>query len=198
MRKLNPAKFKRMSKTLRVVITVFFWAAIFLSALSLIAICIIALNPDSLLKLSNPGRISFYNGMGIANYRLEPNMYGADKLKPVFLAIFSALLIWSFMFSIILRQVGHILKTVEKDCPFAEKNASRLTIIGVVLIIGSFVFNAAQSAIVYTMIQSFQIPNLNFTLGLDVSMLTTGCLILILAGVFKYGSFLQQEFDSTL
>jgi hypothetical protein len=48
------------------------------------------------------------------------------------------------------------------------------------------------------MIQSFQITNLEINYTFDGTMLVTGFLILILAGVFKYGNFLQKEYDATL
>jgi hypothetical protein len=47
-------------------------------------------------------------------------------------------------------------------------------------------------------ISLLKIERFNFNLSPDLFMLFTGILILILAGVFKYGAYLQNEYDTTL
>jgi hypothetical protein len=55
-----------------------------------------------------------------------------------------------------------------------------------------------QWRIAATVIQMLQINNMNATYSVDGNLLFTGILILILAGVFQYGNYLQEEVDSTL
>lgn len=197
--KINPSKVKKISKILRVVMNVFFWATIVVRMIFVIAWFVIIFAPSDILNLLKTGSMSLLLDFnGIASYNVDPSMYEATKLKPVFLALIPTVVLGASMLAIILRQVSSILRTVEKDCPFEEKNSKRLTIIGVILIIGSIIFNAAQCAIVAAMIENFQISNLDVKYSFDGTMLTTGFLILILAGVFKYGNFLQKEYDATL
>jgi len=162
-----------------------------------VIVCILIL--FGILKLPETGNMPISLVLnGIISYKLDPSMYEASKLKPVFLAFIPIVVLGASMLAIIFKQVSSILRTVEKDCPFEGKNSKRLTIIGIVLIISSIVFNIAQYNIVETMIESFQIANLDVKYSFDGTMLTTGFLILILAGVFMYGSFLQNEYDATL
>jgi predicted metal-binding membrane protein len=71
-------------------------------------------------------------------------------------------------------------------------------VIALVLVAGSVIVPILQWRIAATVIQMLYINNMNATYSVDGNLLFTGILILILAGVFQYGNYLQEEVDSTL
>jgi hypothetical protein len=55
-----------------------------------------------------------------------------------------------------------------------------------------------EGKIASTIIQTLQIAYIGIGYSINATLLATGILILILAGVFQYGNYLQEEVDSTL
>ena len=106
--------------------------------------------------------------------------------------------IYAGILTILFNQISKVLRTVEIDKPFAKENAKRLTIIGAVLVIWSIVYRAAAVFVAWSIIHTFDIPNIQLNYSPDGFMLLSGLMMLILAGVFNYGNYLQQEYDSTI
>jgi Ca2+/Na+ antiporter len=100
--------------------------------------------------------------------------------------------------SVILFELKRILKSVVQDNPFEKGNSKNLTIIAIALIVGSLIMPLLEGRIVSAIIRVLQISSINFSYSMDCTLLFTGIIILILAGVFQYGNYLQEEVDSTL
>jgi len=100
--------------------------------------------------------------------------------------------------AIILNQIVKLLKTVEEDRPFAEENGKRLKVVGIVLMLGSVLYRGAGAVVALTMVDTFNIPNIDVNFSVDLFMLLLGFMMLILSGIFRYGNYLQDEYDSTL
>lgn len=72
-------------------------------------------------------------------------------------------------------------------------------IIGIVLLNASWIFKVIETVTASVIITAFSIPNISISYNIvDSTILFMGLLVLILAGVFKYGSYLQNEYDATL
>ncbi|MFZ5354094.1 MAG: DUF2975 domain-containing protein [Bacillota bacterium] len=197
--KMNPVKFKKMARVLRIILNICLWAGAAAGAAATIATMVFIFRPELLSGLAESGRMSVSLGFSeIVTYRLGSDILDASKFRPVLYTIVPAIAILLAMYVIIVKQIVDILKTIERDCPFAEENSKRLGIIGTVMLVGSVVFNITQSAMATAVIMSYNIPNFDVKYSIDKNMLLMGLLVLILAGVFKYGSFLQNEYDSTL
>jgi hypothetical protein len=95
-------------------------------------------------------------------------------------------------------QIMDILKSVIEKNPFDEKNATRLTVIAIDFFAASVVVNVAKYIMTSYIIHMLGIHNMHANMSLNLSLLLTGFLMLILAGVFKYGNFLKKEYDATL
>jgi len=63
---------------------------------------------------------------------------------------------------------------------------------------GSVILKIAEGITAMAIIDSLEIKNVDVTFTVDGAMLLTGFLVLILAGIFRYGSYLQDEYDATL
>lgn len=196
---VNQEKIKRMSKALGIVMKVFYWAGIVGAVLFAISVIVITALPENKFIISPAASDNIgFSIDGLVSYRINSETAASISMKPVAQAISFMAAIIAAGLSIIFKQVSSILKTVEADRPFSEENSGRLTIIGFVLIFGSFVFKIAQGIVASAIVHTLDIQNIQINYTTDGFMMISGFLILILAGVFKYGSYLQQEYDATL
>jgi hypothetical protein len=103
--KINPTKVKKMSGILRIVINVFFWAAIVVGMIFVITCCAILFAPSDILRLINSGSMSIslvFNGM--ISYKVNPgSMHEMAKLKEVLLAFVPTVILGAAMFAIFLK-----------------------------------------------------------------------------------------------
>jgi hypothetical protein len=193
---LSLDKVRKTAKILRAIMDVFFWVTI-ISGMGIVSLCILVLIGALTIPKMESMTISLVLN-GLISYKVDRSMYELPILRPVILRFIPTVSLVVLMAATIFRQVRNILKTVVQDCPFAEENVKRLFIIAFSLITGSVLINVAQYLLVVAAVQSLQINCLQVSYATDLTMLTTGLLILILAGVFKYGCFLQKEYDATL
>ncbi len=194
--KIDPDRVRKTAQILRVVMKLFFWLTLF-AGLGTIFLCLLLLT--GVVKLPATGGLglsSVFNGL--IYYKVDLSMYDRLILKPVIIAFITTITLGVALAALIFRQVGKILRTVEEGCPFTEENGKRLSLMAVALIIGSVLLNVAEYRFAQAMVDCFQLNNLEVRYAINVNMLTAGLLLLILAGVFKYGNFLQKEYDSTL
>lgn len=196
MQMAKQASVKRLAGILYVIFKVFFWFSIAASAAFALGALVTGFLPSELLKGVNTE--SFRLSLGsIIRFTLN-NSGGQTNFKPVLLAILISCAIVFPLVSAICWQLAGILKTVKEDRPFAGENANRLVIIGIILLNAAWINKVIEAVTAYVTITTFRIPNVTIAFTIDTTMLFMGLLVLILAGVFKYGSYLQSEYDATL
>jgi hypothetical protein len=119
-------------------------------------------------------------------------------MKNIYLAIMiMSALIFVLMIPI-LKQLVLILKTVEEDKPFAKENAKRISTVGIVLMLSSFLIPAFEVFVARIMIDTLKIENISTNYSANIILILTGFMMFILSGIFKYGSYLQHEYDETV
>jgi len=131
-------------------------------------------------------------------YNIDPNLYSDINFRPFLQVILPTVTVISLMLLLIAHNLRSILKTIANDHPFEKNNSKRLLIIGIVLMAGSVILKIAEGITAMAIIDSLEIKNVDVTFTVDGAMLLTGFLVLILAGIFRYGSYLQDEYDATL
>ena len=111
-------------------------------------------------------------------------------------------IVWVLLGVSFLWMLKQILNSMKHGTPFTEKNAKRLLIMGVLALAQSYigqwnVYRLAQSVFDYS-VQNGIAPVVQpqFQL-LPASALLALCLV-VLSEVFRYGSVLQQEHDTTV
>jgi len=196
--KISKAKLKRLAKIMKVIFNVFFWAAVVLGAISFLIFIVTFFIPENIFILPKAQVESISIIAGVIEFKIDPNLYNNVNFKPFLQAIFPMTTVISLMLLIIAHNLRLILKTIAKDCPFERSNSKRLLIIGIVLMVGSVVLKFVEGIVVLAIIDMLKIKNIDVIFTVDGAMLLTGFLILILAGVFRYGSYLQEEYDATL
>lgn len=191
--------FKRLTHVLRVFSQILFWICAAAAVLIGIAAIILLFIPNDkfISVFGNTGSLVLTLD-GIIKYDFKYSAGSSILVKPMFNSILGMAAVSAALMVPIFNQLYKILKTVEEDKPFSIKNASRLSNIGIVLISGSFLFKIVQyfAASVVMDIINTAVVNVNYSV--DITMLLIGLMLLVLAGVFKYGCHLQQEYDATV
>ena len=137
------------------------------------------------------------------NIHLRDNkLLEVAQVRTLILAIASSMIPIIITTIVIVKMIRDLLITVEGGRPFDEKNSKRLMIIGITVIIGSL-FESLSYIIIYNlvipMINSLGLENINFTINaLDGSTILLGVIIILISGIFKYGCYLQNEYDETV
>ena len=191
-------RMKTLAKVLRVISNVVFWITAVGFVLFLLASIIISRVPakDMVISVNMSGYLN--TTFGQTMFRFIPPTNGELMIKSFLQALFMYISLAALMVAVIVFEVKGILKTVVADNPFEKGNSRNLTVIALTLIVGSVIVPILQWQIAATIIQMLHINNMNATYSVDGNLLFTGILILILAGVFQYGNYLQEEVDSTL
>lgn len=189
-------RFKKLANLLHTVVRILFWITVVAAVAGVIGSVVMAFMPASYFNTGNTTSLALAMD-SVIKYRLDPPLTPVS-LKPVF---FTALLtsIPAFvLLALIFSNLAGILKTVKAEKPFAAENAKRLTVMGVVILASSVLVNVLQAAVVLVMVTTLDIANIDINYNINFTMLFMGLLLLILAGIFRYGNYLQDEVDSTL
>ncbi len=192
-------RIKKYSHNLRIVMNVFYWIMIAAACGCLIAAIIIKFIPDSYFALSERsiGHLGFsLDGLILYNLN-EPALKGINT-KNIYIVILILAAAISSLIIPVLKQLVLILKSVDEDKPFEEKNAKRISIIGIVSMLSSFLIPAFEGFVARTMIATLNIQNVSTNYSVNIIFILTGFLMFILSGIFKYGSYLQYEYDETV
>ncbi len=199
MVKTGQVKMKMLAKILNVICNILFWVAAVGFCLFLLGNLTLLFVPANsiVLNASTSGSLSATLG-GTMFFKFNPQVSGDLMIKPFLQAFFAWIAVAALMMSVILFELKRILKSVVQDNPFEKGNSKNLTIIAIALIAGSLVMPLLEGRIVSAIIRVLQISNINFSYSIDCTLLFTGIIILILAGVFQYGNYLQEEVDSIL
>jgi Protein of unknown function (DUF2975) len=199
MAKTGQVKMKMLAKILNVICNILFWVAAVGFCIFLLGNIVLVFVPAKsiVLNASTSGSLSATLG-GTMFFKFNPQVSGNLLIKPFLQAFFAWIAVEALMMSVILFEVKRILKSVVQDNPFEKGNSKNLTIIAISLIVGACIMPLLEGRIFSAIIRVLQISNINFSYSIDCTLLFTGIIILILAGVFQYGNYLQEEVDSTL
>lgn len=188
----------KMSKVISKIFSILCKVGLGFSLLGIIIVLFI--NDDAISKISNVSKggnigLSFDNLIKInTNFG---NITGAD-LKTIIIDLLIISATFCIVFIPFFKIITNILESVEQNTPFTEKNANGLQRIGLILIIGSFIIKFVKFITVSQIVNIIHLDNIDVNLGMDVNAILIGFLILILSGIFRYGSYLQREFDETV
>jgi branched-subunit amino acid ABC-type transport system permease component len=62
----------------------------------------------------------------------------------------------------------------------------------------AFVIPAAEIFVAGAMIDILKIQNISTNYSINLVLILTGFMMFVLGGIFKYGSYLQHEYDETV
>ena len=190
---------KTIARILNVVFKFLFWALIFGGSLLLIAEVVVAFLPSKFFILND-----LYQGdmlfriEGLFEYDLAKEIGSQLVVKPIILVVIPAILANCLFYLINIKQIQSILGTIKDDRPFDERNAKSLFTMSVVFITGSILLEVIGNRVFDVILETVGIGGISGSPSINLTMLFTGVLLLVLSGVFKYGNYLQEEYDETV
>jgi hypothetical protein len=190
---------KMLAKVLKNISNILFWVTSVLFVVFLLASIVVLFVPgkDMVISPNLTGSLQTSIG-GTMVVKFDLQSLGVIIIKPFLQAMFMWISFVSLMVSVLLYELKRILKTVVADNPFEKSNSKNLTVIALTLLVGSLILPIFEGRIAMAVIDVLKISNFNVNFMIDWNLLMAGILILILAGVFQYGNYLQEEVDSTL
>lgn len=197
-------KFKKLAKILDTILKIGYWVSIIGVLSVIIRILLINFNPNIIDLTAN------YN-FGFGNVGLDVNttILGVQNIiKATTLYLIQALIVLAVIIYLV-YQLRKILKNVLNESPFNTVCVSHMKKLGYGVIISGLVFNTISGITDYLVIQLLNIEKLLRSADyiknvrvvitpINVTIIIVGLLILLLAAIFQYGTYLQEEYDSTL
>lgn len=194
------------SKTMLAIVNFLYWASIVIICGLFIIIIVGLFLPNNLYHFEKSDEFWFINisakeGGGFfigVPFEILPSFINETTI--VAKSVFNTMLTFFFLpffiaFFYGTKQIKSILKSVlDKHSPFIEKNALRLKKLAWTVIIYSLIGKLLVNLMVIIFVTNIMLVNfdINFT-GVFV-----GVSLLIIANIFQYGAFLQEEYDTTL
>jgi hypothetical protein len=188
-----------LAKVLKNISNILFWVTSVLFVVFLLASIVVLFIPGKDMVISPNLTGSLQTSIGVTMVvKFDLQSLGVIIIKPFLQAMFMWISFVSLMGSVLLYELKRILKNVVADNPFEKGNSKNLTVIAITLLVGSLILPIFEGRIAMAVIDVLKISNFNVNFMIDWNLLMAGILILILAGVFQYGNYLQEEVDSTL
>lgn len=95
-------------------------------------------------------------------------------------------------------QLRNVISNVKQKEPFSINNVNYLKYMAYAFLISSLVLPIVNGWLFTTAVNTFEIYEATINFSLNMQSLFMGILVLILAYVFDYGSYLQEEHDMTV
>lgn len=191
-------KVKIGARILRVSAQISFWALIAAGGLSLIFCILMKAFPEA---FSQGPLSSLAQGVISSNRdRLTIDLTG-HTVRETLLVVETFLLGFiasCVMGALFLRQLTALLRRAESGRPFSPDSAKNLVSMGVILIVSCLAIKVGEQVMLRTIMQITGLSDVSIHFASDSDMILAGILLFVLAGIFKYGKYLQDEYDATV
>ncbi|MFJ8527473.1 DUF2975 domain-containing protein [Bacillus sp. NPDC094106] len=204
---MNQAKefigFEKTLKLLQGVFNTFYWIIIigmFVVLGGLVAGIFVPLHTlqntlqDILTTKGTHIHVAFYH----SSYNVNPNHIQYTKLKTL---IISTCLIYEIILTVLLFliiQLKGIIRFVRNKEPFSKKCINYIQYLAYGVISYSLIDGVLGGILDFLFVRTFQLTQNQVSFEFNFGLLITGLLILLLSNIFKYGAYLQEEYDSTI
>ncbi|MBE7106361.1 DUF2975 domain-containing protein [Bacillus cereus] len=199
---MNQAKefigFEKTLKLLQGLFNIFYWIIIigmFVALGGMIAGIFVPLHTlqDILTAKGTHIHVAFYH-----SYRIDTNHIQYTNLKTL---VIGACLIYEIILAVLLFliiQLKGIIRFVRNKQPFSKKCINYIQYLAYGVISYSLIDGVLGGILDFLFVRTFQLTQSKVSFELNFGLLITGLLILLLSNIFKYGAYLQEEYDSTL
>lgn len=207
---IQSKEFQLLTKGLRIIFTVIMALMILgMACMAVIFVGAMIVSEDAvnhwLVKTSVTASIHFEGLEMLLSKQTVQDMY-YRKMDIVKLLVTATIYITTLF--LIVVQVRNILSNIAKGIIFSLDNSIKIERIAYCVIILSLTVSAFRTYIVYLMMQPFKLESLlektdfitgisyHYT-GINWTLLLCGLVIWTIARIFRYGTFLQDEYDAT-
>jgi hypothetical protein len=191
----NEKKYHTLIKVSYIISKVLFCLLIGAGVLAILGFIIVLFIPETVFNFA-VGTIKLEIGDAIKYIISEPIDGGNVKFITL-IAIVVGLV--HIIFSLLLfYAVYKILAEVKNNNPFAKANVKHLYFIAFTFLAGSVLIPTFNFILGMFTIKKLNIININSEFSLNLDYIFIGLLILILANIFNYGAYLQNEYNETV
>lgn len=214
MKKINNKRFNLLVKSLIILSTII----LIMTSLSILPILIgiigLLVIPTSFIndQIAKVDEEFWIDSFGLTkNTVAQYNLSDITFSKPPVILVLLLIVILIILYIVIIAQVRKWLKNVSNGQIFTYKNANTITFIAYCfLVLGVFesVINLASNFVIYSFLdynsKLYALVDKNiesvgdFIYDFNFTLIFAGIIIWIISYVFKYGAFLQDEFDHTV
>jgi len=189
----------KFAQTVNKVLKAFYWAGIAALLLVVLLGLFALFGPDRYFAAERYARYTFtFELNGIIRYHPDPEQVAGGSLRGLFRSIALGSAVYVLFFLYLLRRLRQVMDTVAAQKPFYRGNSKRIHEIGRAVLASAFLIPGANSFVAWKMIRTFNLSELSILYTPDLKLAFTGLLLLILAWVFDYGGYLQEEMDQTV
>ncbi len=201
---------KKSARIMSIILKISFTAIIVLIVGSIISMAIInSVSKESWNAILNTTDIINFISLGNLDFNLEKSNMGSENFVKIFNTFFISSIVVLFLSGIIVKQLIKIMEVIQEGTPFTQECSKSIGIIGIVIMLSSVVEPSAISVMEFIIFKMLNIQNVFMvsdqisqvkytTTYFDGDFLLYGIIIFILGKIFKYGCYLQDEYDSTL
>jgi len=198
-RSFNQNRFKSLIQGTHLFLSWFTLGLYILIGLLGIALIVFLVLPKGLLDfdLSNLENINIQFSNVI--YEIDESIFsGVVNVKWLFVIGSLVGLVNIGFLQYILTLLRNVVRDVEAKQPFSEDNIKRLKWIGIAYLVAAVVLPFANSMFLLHVINLLDLFEANANFMIRFQSLFMGLIILILAYVFDYGAYLQEDHDMTV
>ena len=195
-------KYSKLVKVLRILAQVVYWLSAVAIAILLPLAIYLSVSKHWFISIGVlPGnfRLGYIDGVIRYNLALAAGAVTPEHANAIFVQILFSIVVFTAVYGAISFFLSGVLKTIENGEPFQRNNARRIFFIGLIFLGGSLFVGTAQASAANVIIHAMRLTEaLTVNYSANSIMIVAGLLMLILSGVFRYGSYLQEEYDATL
>lgn len=191
--------FEKTIKLFQGLFNIFYWMVI-IGILLVLGMMIggILVHPHTLLDILTAKGATFYLHSYHSSYEIDINHIQNTKIRTL---IINACIIVEVILIVLLfitLQIKRILQFTRNKQPFSKGCIKRIQYLAYGVIIYSLIIGLLGNIWDFLLVRTLQLSQTVISLNFNLEMMIMGFLLLFLSHIFKYGAYLQEEYDSTL
>ncbi len=190
---------RKLVVVLRILSQVGLWVSVAAFVISLpLAVYLVSVQ-SAVIFQGIPENFNFGYIDGVIRFDLALNKIHPRQIQIIVGQILFSVVTYAAIFGAVMFYLSGVLKNVEKRLPFARENARRISSMGLIFLVGSLLTSSVQAGTANVVIHALGLTEMmGVNYSINTTMIMTGLLMLILSGIFRYGAYLQEEYDATL
>ncbi|MGS0972149.1 MAG: DUF2975 domain-containing protein [Candidatus Izemoplasmataceae bacterium] len=154
--------------------------------------------PSELYNIDLSEIDAFRMNIGTLDMRIPiESMSGTLNIRYLIIFASATLLVYLGSFLYLFRKVEAFLLHVKKGTPFADENIHMMYHIGKVLVALSVILPVITLPFAWRIAHLLPL-DITVNLEINLGLLVLGFVVLLLASIFNYGAYLQEEYDQTV
>lgn len=204
--------FKNLAKVLDVILKIVNWILIIaLPMFIVVAVLMVVgrniLSEETMISVLEAGKWSA--NIGPLGFKVDATILGYENVIKIFTITSISGILATVILIFAIKQIRVVIKNILNGSPFSKLTVKSVRNLGYCVIVAGIVFNILLSIIEYIELTALNIESIlrasslvdEVTISLnpfDGATIVIGLLIILVAGVFNYGTYLQEEYDATL